>query len=65
MSAGTITVVATTRSRFGGTCQRCGRHVSRGEPIVKIDVGRRGPQTSAGNGLGEWWCEACATTDAA
>lgn len=55
----TPTVVASSRSRHGGRLD-CGHRARPGDLIVKVDVGDRGRQTSAGNGLGSWWCPDCA-----
>lgn len=54
------TIVATSRSRSGGYCGRCGGPIVSGEPIVKIWDGRPGHQTSAGQGPGIWVCADCA-----
>jgi hypothetical protein len=53
-------IVARTRSRHGGTLD-CGHRAQPGEPIFKVDTGDRGGTTSAGNGLGAWVCQRCAT----
>lgn len=57
------TIVATTVAKNGGRCQHCGRFIHRGEPIFKLDVGRRGPQTPAHNGQGQWVGRCCARPD--
>lgn len=55
----TVTVVATATSRHGGRLD-CGHTAHPGEVIHKMDTGRRGGHTPAGNGRGEWWCDRCA-----
>ena len=56
-------VIARTTSTHGGRCQRCFRPILAGEVIVKIDDGRRGVTTRAGNGAGVWICSNCAADD--
>jgi hypothetical protein len=55
-------VVAHARSRRGGHCESCHGRIAPGELVYKIDVGDRGHQTAAGNGLGVWVCASCAAT---
>lgn len=51
-------------ARTRGACQHNGCVIEKGERIVKVDVGIRGPQTAGRNGQGEWWCLDCALADA-
>lgn len=53
-------IVATAKARRGGLLD-CGCVAQRGDPIYKVDLGDRGPQTSHGNGQGRWCCAECAT----
>ena len=55
-------VVAVTTSRRGGRLD-CGHRALPGQQIFKVDLGERGGQTVFRNGLGQWWCQECATTD--
>lgn len=57
-------VVAHGHARSRGLCDHHGCRIERGEPIVKVDTGKRGRQTAGGNGQGEWWCLDCALADA-
>jgi hypothetical protein len=57
-------IVAHARARSRGWCQLNGCRIDKGDPIVKVDVGRRGRQTAGGQGQGEWWCLDCALAHA-
>jgi hypothetical protein len=54
-----VTVVARSTSRHGGRLD-CGHRCQPGDPIVKVDLGDRGHQTSGHNGRGSWLCVVCA-----
>lgn len=52
-------VLVSRPSKYGGPCKGCGRYIAIGEETFKLDVGRRGHQTSGGNGQGDWVGRCC------
>jgi len=57
MTGDTYGIVASSRSKFGGTCTECHAVIRRGERIHK--VGTTGPTTKSGQGPGHWIGDCC------
>ena len=56
-----MTIVANSRSRYGGKCQdpdHVGPNIAKGDAIFKI--GTKGKTTPSGQGPGYWVCHICA-----